>query len=211
MTTDTRGRTLGVLLFPAFELLDVFGPLQALGNVRLGDDRWHIVTVAERAGAVESGQGPRAVAEVTLEECPRLDALLVPGGLGTRKEVTNERLLDWIRRRSEEAGIVASVCTGAALLARAGVLDGRRATTNKFSFPWVVEQGPEVEWVREARWVEDGKFATSSGVSAGIDLALRLIEKTSGTEAAEQVATGMEYDWHRDPSWDPFARVWNLV
>ena len=74
-----------------------------------------------------------------------------------------------------------------------------------------VEQGPKVEWVREARWVEDGKFATSSGVSAGIDLALRLIEKTSGTEAAERVATGMEYDWHRDPSWDPLASVWKLV
>ncbi len=211
MTPDSRGRTLGVLLFPAFELLDVFGPLEAFGNIRLGDDRWRIVMTAERAGAVESAQGPRGVADVAIEECPRLDALLVPGGLGTRKEVANERLLDWIRRRSEEAGIVASVCTGAALLARAGVLDGRRATTNKASFSWVVEQGPKVEWVREARWVEDGKFATSSGVSAGIDLTLRLIEKTSGTEAAERVATGMEYDWHRDPSWDPFARVWNLV
>ena len=211
MTTDSRGRTLGVLLFPAFELLDVFGPLQAFGNIRLGDDRWRMVTIAERAGAVESAQGPRAVADATLGECPPLDGLLVPGGLGTRKEVANEPLLDWIRRRSEQASIVASVCTGAALLARAGVLDGRRATTNKFSFSWVVEQGPKVEWVREARWVEDGKFATSSGVSAGIDLALRLIEKTSGTEAAERVATGMEYDWHRDPSWDPFARVWKLV
>src|SRR5207244_9790209 len=92
---------------------------------------------------------------------------LVPGSHVTLKEVANEPLLDWIRRRSEQTSIVASVCTGAALLARAGVLDGRRATTNKFSFSGVVEQGPKVEWVREARWVEDGKFATSSGVSAG--------------------------------------------
>src|SRR5207249_5585323 len=103
MTTDSRGRTLGVLLFPAFELLDVFGPLQAFGNIRLGDDRWRMVTIAERAGAVESAQGPRAVADATLGECPPLDGLLVPGGLGTRKEVANEPLLDWIRRRSEQA------------------------------------------------------------------------------------------------------------
>jgi transcriptional regulator GlxA family with amidase domain len=107
---------------------------------------------------------------------------------------------------------VSSVCTGAALLARAGLLDGRRATSNKLSFKWVTEQGPAVEWIlRQARWVEDGKFATSSGVSAGIDMTLALIAKLAGAESAERIAIRMEYEWHRDPSWDPFAKIHGLV
>jgi putative intracellular protease/amidase len=110
------------------------------------------------------------MADYSLADCPRIDVMLVPGGIGTRREVQTALLLDWLRQRAAQAEIVSSVCTGAALLARAGLLDGRRATSNKLSFKWVTEQGPAVEWIlRQARWVEDGKFATSSGVSAGID------------------------------------------
>jgi putative intracellular protease/amidase len=127
---------------------------------------WRLVTTAESAGSVASAQGPCAVAEHALTDCPKLDVLVVPGGIGTRREVNNPALLDWLRQRSAEAEVVSSVCTGAALLARAGLLDGRRATTNKLSFAWVVEQGPRVHWVRQARWVEDDRFVTSSGVSA---------------------------------------------
>jgi transcriptional regulator GlxA family with amidase domain len=97
--------------------------------------------------------------------------------------------LDWLVRRSADTAIVTSVCTGAALLARAGILDGRRATTNKRAFQWVVEQGPRVEWVREARWVEDGKFVTSSGVSAGINMTLAVIARLLGKETSERAAT----------------------
>jgi transcriptional regulator GlxA family with amidase domain len=104
-----------------------------------------------------------------------------------------------------------SVCTGSALFARAGVLDGRRATTNKMSFQWVADQGPEVHWVKEARWVEDGKLATSSGVSAGMDMALAVIARLYGEQVSNNVAIAAEYDWHRDAGWDPFARVHGLV
>ena len=115
------------------------------------------------------------MADYALADCPPIDVMLVPGGIGTRREVNNTKLLEWLVRRAAEAEIVTSVCTGAALLARAGLLDGHRATTNKLSFKWVTEQGPAVEWIKQARWVEDGKFATSSGVSAGIDMTLALI------------------------------------
>jgi transcriptional regulator GlxA family with amidase domain len=209
MTTN-RKRTLGVVLFPGFELLDVFGPLEAFG-IRPAKEHFDVVLVADAVGAVESAQGPRAVADAALGDAPPLDLFLVPGGIGTRKEVANRKLLDWIAARAVDAERVLSVCTGAALLARAGVLDGRRATSNKLSFFWVVEQGPRVEWVREARWVEDGKFFTSSGVSAGIDMALAVIGGLVDTQLAEQVATFMEYDWHRDSRWDPFAKVHGLV
>jgi transcriptional regulator GlxA family with amidase domain len=206
----TSSKTIGALLFDGFELLDVFGPLEAWGMLASAGG-WKIVTTAASSGSVASAQGARAVADHSLADCPKLDVILVPGGIGTRREVSNEALLEWLRLRSSEAEVVTSVCTGAALLARAGLLDGRRATTNKGVFGWVVEQGPAVHWVKQARWVEDDAFVTSSGVSAGIDMTLAVIARLVSNEAAERIALGMEYDWHRDASWDPFAKVHGLV
>jgi len=143
-------KTVGVLLFEGFELLDVFGPLEAWGMVGEITRAYTIVTAAETPGPVKSAQGPRAVADY-----PPIDAILVPGGVGTRREVNNAALLEWLRRRAAQAEVVTSVCTGAALLACAGLLDGRRATSNKLAFKWVTSQGPAVQWVRQARWVED--------------------------------------------------------
>jgi transcriptional regulator GlxA family with amidase domain len=204
----TTPRTLGVLLFPEFELLDVFGPLEVFGHAK---DVFRVQTVAERPGPVASAQGPRAIADHGLDDCPGLEILLVPGGMGTRREVDNARLIDWLAERARTAELVTSVCTGAALLARAGVLDGRRATSNKRAFQWVTEQGPTVRWVRQARWVDDGNVITSSGVSAGIDMALYIVERLAGAEVRERLAIGMEYEWRADPSHDPFARVWGLA
>jgi transcriptional regulator GlxA family with amidase domain len=201
---------LGVLLFPGFELLDVFGPLEVFGNIR-ARVQFQTCLVAASAGAVESAQGARAIADHGFADAPHLHMLLVPGGMGTRQEVENVVLLDWLRARAAGAEIVMSVCTGAALLARAGLLDGHRATTNKLAFQWVVTQGPKVDWVRQARWVDDGKLVTSSGVSAGIDMALAVVVRLHGHELAETLATAIEHDWHRDPSWDPFAKVHGLV
>jgi transcriptional regulator GlxA family with amidase domain len=201
-------KTVGVLLFPEFELLDVFGPLEAFGHAK---DWFRILTVAERSGPVTSAQGPRAVADHGFADCPPLDILLVPGGMGTRREVNNPVLVDWIARQARGAETTTSVCTGAALLARAGVLDGRRATSNKRSFGWVTEQGPKVDWVRQARWVDDGNVVTSSGVSAGIDMALHLIGRIAGPAARDEIATRMEYEWQRDANHDPFAKVWGLA
>jgi transcriptional regulator GlxA family with amidase domain len=206
---DSR-KTVGALLFEGFELLDVFGPLEAWGMLARSG-AWRVVTTAEIAGSIASAQGPRAIADHALTDCPKLDVIVVPGGIGTRRQVSNPALLDWLRQRSAEAEVVSSVCTGAALLARAGLLDGRRATSNKLSFGWVVEQGPRVHWVRQARWVEDDRFVTSAGVSAGIDMTLAVIARLTTVETAERIAIGMEYDWHRDPSWDPFAKVHALV
>ena len=206
--SDTVSRRLGALLFPGFELLDTFGPLEMFGNMPGAVD---IVTVAERKGPVRSGQGPSAMADYGFDDCPPLDLLLIPGGMGTRTEVDNVALIDWLRQRASSAEVVMTVCSGTALLARAGLLDGRRATTNKMFFHEVTEQGPRVEWVREARWVEDGKYATSSGVSAGIDMALAVIAKLSGQQVSDSLAVATEYDWHRDAAWDPFAKVHGLV
>ncbi|HTQ24538.1 MAG TPA: DJ-1/PfpI family protein [Candidatus Binataceae bacterium] len=204
-------KTVGVLLFEGFELLDVFGPLQAWGMLAEITRAYTIVAAAETPGPIRSAQGPRAVADYALADCPPIDVILVPGGIGTRREVNNAALLEWLRRRAAQAEVVTSVCTGAALLACAGLLDGRRATSNKLAFKWVTSQGPAVQWVGQARWVEDGKFTTSSGVSAGIDMALAMIARLVDVNTAEQIAIRMEYEWHRDPSWDPFAKIHGLV
>jgi transcriptional regulator GlxA family with amidase domain len=203
-------KTVGIVLFDKFELLDVFGPAEAYGMRDL-DGAFRLVTVAQEPGAIASAQGPKAVAEYGFGDCPALDIMLVPGGIGTRAEVNNAALLEWLRQRAEQAEIVTSVCTGAALLARAGLLDNRRATSNKRAFDWVKSQGREVNWIAKARWVEDGKFATSSGVSAGIDMALAIIARLCGVDKAVQVAIAMEYEWRHDASWDPFAKIHGLV
>ena len=196
--------SIGALLFEGFELLDVFGPLEVFGHLA-ESAKCRILTVAERTGAIGSAQGPQAVADYDLASCPKVEMLLVPGGIGTRREVENVELIDFLRSHSAEAEIVMSVCTGAGLLARAGLLDGRRATSNKRVFEWPVSQGPRVNWIGQARWVEDGKFVTSSGISAGIDMVLAVIGRRYGGDTAEVIAAAMEYEWHRDPHWDPFA------
>jgi len=199
-------KTVGTLLFPGFELLDVFGPLEMFGAL---PDDFALQMIAETAGPVESRQGPKAVADVALAHAKPYDVLLIPGGRGTRREVDNAALIDWIRRNAQASSIVATVCTGAALLARTGLLDGRKATSNKASFGWVMTQGPNVVWQRRARWVVDGKYYTSSGVSAGMDMALALIASLSGPDKARSVADYAEYRWTSDPDDDPFAALYD--
>lgn len=197
----------GALVFPGFELLDVYGPLEMFGMLqdRVRHNAMTITMLAEQAGEIASAQGPKVIADAALGDAGGWDVLLVPGGPGTRREVSNEALLDLLRKRADEARFVASVCTGSALLARAGLLDGKRATSNKLAFDWVRAQGPRVTWIREARWVEDGRYFTSSGVSAGMDMALGLIRHVFGADTSRQVARRAEYLWNDDKTSDPFA------
>jgi len=201
-----RTRTVGGILYPGFELLDLYGPLEMFGN--LGPEV-RIVTVAEQAGPVRSAQGPETLAAHAFADCPPLDLLLLPGGIGTLEQLANEALLDFLRERSRSAELTLSVCSGSAILARAGLLDGRRATSNKIFFELATSQSAAVEWVPDARWVEDGPFVTSSGVSAGTDMALGVIARLFGRQRAEAVALVTEYQWHSDANSDPFARHLN--
>lgn len=194
-------KTIGVLLFPEFELLDVFGPLEMFGML----DDIEIRMVAEKERIIASTQGPRSVIDDLIADDRAYDILLVPGGRGTRREVGNPYLLDWLRRKAAGAEYVTSVCTGSALLAKAGILDGMKATSNKLAFDWVTSQGPNVLWQPRARWVEDGKFFTSSGVSAGMDMSLALIARMFGETQARQAAHWAEYVWQNDANHDPFA------
>jgi transcriptional regulator GlxA family with amidase domain len=198
-----KPRTLGVVLYPKFEMLDVCGPVEIFGNL---GPRVKVVMVAEKAGPVASVQGPKLVADYGLDDCPDLDLILVPGGNGTLAELKNAKLHEWLRQRAAKAEITMSVCTGSAILAKAGLLDGRRATCNKQYFSYFTSQSPKVKWAKEARWVDDGDRVTSSGVSAGIDMSLHVVARLFGEDLAGKVANGTEYQWHRDADKDPFAK-----
>ncbi|WP_270725116.1 DJ-1/PfpI family protein [Shimia sp. Alg240-R146] len=197
-------RTIGAVIFEGFEMLDYFGPLEMFAMHR---DQFKIVAVGEAAKPVTSSGGPAVMPDATFADGVRYDVLLVPGGKGVRAEVENTAMLEWLRAASAGAEVVTSVCTGSALLARAGLLDGRGATTNKLAFDWVreVSQTDAVDWRRSARWVKDGKFYTSSGVSAGTDMSLQVIADLLGEEAAQAAAFWAEYEANRDADNDPFA------
>jgi putative intracellular protease/amidase len=206
---------LGAILYPGFEMLDYFGPLELFSVV--GSSVININTVAEKAGPVaaaigsEGAVGPKVIADFGFEDAPDFDLLLIPGGSGTLVELENDVMLEYLRHASEHAQLVSSVCTGSALLAKAGILDGHRATSNKQVFALASMQSDRVEWVEAARWVEDGKFFTSSGVSAGMDMALAIIKKLWGDDTATTAASYTEYSWNRDADNDPFADELNML
>ena len=197
-------RTLGAVLYPQFELLDLYGPLEMFGAL---EQEIRIVTVARDEGSGRLDARRRDRRAPRLRATARtLDLVLLPGGIGTLPQLGNAALLEFLRKRSAEAEVTMSVCSGSALLAKAGLLDGRRATSNKMFFQVARSQSDRVNWVTAARWVEDGPFATSSGVSAGTDMALAVIARLYGRERAEQIAIQTEYSWHRDADRDPFAQ-----
>lgn len=194
-------RRVGILLYPDVEVLDFAGPFEVLSVCRLEEGKrreepspFDVVLVAEQSPVVCTG-GLRVLADHTLEGCPPLDLLLVPGGWGSRREVDNERLVGWIRERSARAELTTSVCTGSFLLAQAGLLEGKRATTHVASLERMRQTYPGVTVDREMQVVEAGQVITSAGISAGIDLALLVVARYHGEAVARATARHMEYPY----------------
>jgi putative intracellular protease/amidase len=190
-----------VLLFEDFETLDVFGPVEILGRLK---QNYRVSFYSILGGLVNNNHGVSIQTNNIDDLKGGTDIFLVPGGYGTRKEVENILLLNKIREISYSSKFVLSVCTGSALLAKAGLLDGKKATSNKKAFDWVMTQGENVNWVRKARWVQDGKFYTSAGVSAGMDMTLGLLNDLHGIEFARKVAFEIEYNWIENMEEDNF-------
>jgi transcriptional regulator GlxA family with amidase domain len=137
----------------------------------------------------------KVIPDHTFEDCPKLDILVVPGGWGTRKEIKNPTMLDWLRRRAAEVETLTSVCTGAMLLGFAGLLDGHHATTHWRSLDWMRESFPSVAVEYGQHVVEDGRILTSAGISAGIDMALKVVGRYYGEDVARATARHMEYPY----------------
>jgi transcriptional regulator GlxA family with amidase domain len=190
----TVTKTIGIILFADFEDLDAIGPREALTMMAKGSGgEWEVVLISEDGGRVQSFLGTRYLVDYSYEDCPRLDVILVPGGFGTRKEMQNEKHLEFVRRQGAGAEYVTSVCTGALVLHRAGFLEGKSATTHWGSIPELQNLGGNTTVVTDQRWVHDGNVITAAGVSAGIDMALYLISLLKDAETAKRVQQMMEY------------------
>jgi|SRR5215472_3592869 len=186
--------TYGLLIFHGAEELDFAGPWEVFTTSKmLRDNADSVVLIAERADPVRCAKGMRVVPDHTLDSHPPLDVLLIPGGLGTRREVGNAAVIDWIRKVSAETAWTTSVCTGALLLHEAGPARGRRVATH-FAFEDTLRARGDVTVVRDARYVVDGNLVTSQGVSAGIDMALWLVGRLHGREHARAVRRYIQYE-----------------
>ncbi|KAI9149900.1 Isonitrile hydratase 6 [Paramyrothecium foliicola] len=206
----------GVILFPAFQVLDVFGPLDAL-NVLSRTNQMNLSIIAATMDPVsnklltdtpvDSRFEQLIVPTHTFETAPPLDVLIVPGGQGTRTQDV-AHIVNYIKKTFPSLQYLITVCTGSGLAARAGVLDGKRATTNKLLWDETVALGPRVDWIYKARWVQDGNVWTSSGISAGIDVTFAWIEDVYGQDVAKAIADRMEYTRVTDPNNDVFADLY---
>ena len=194
---------IAVLLFDDFETLDVFGPVEIFGRLV---ELYSIKFYSQKGGQVKNGHGVSILTD-KLEVLHKNDVeiFLIPGGLGTRKEVENKLLIDKIKEISNFSKYVLTICTGSVLLARTGLLDNKNATSNKRAFTWVMTNGANVIWNKKARWTVDGKFYTSSGVSAGMDMALGFLGDRYGIELARKVANEIEYNWLENKDNDTFS------
>ena len=190
----------GILVFKDVEVLDFCGPFEVFSVTRLNESKrreepspFNVFLVAETKHLVVTAGGMKVVPDYDLDECPPLDILVVPGGWGTRAEMNNELLLGWIAERSRQVETLASVCTGALLLGKAGLLDGKRATTHWRSLDWMEELFPKTRVERHRHFVEDGALFTSAGISAGIDMTLKIVTRHFGDAIARATAKQMEY------------------
>jgi transcriptional regulator GlxA family with amidase domain len=195
----------GILIFDQVELLDVAGPFEVFSVTRLnekekGEGEWssspfRVILVAEKLGQVSTIGGLRLSPDVSIDTCPNLDLLIIPGGWGTRKEVNNHKIIKWIADRSVQSKITASVCTGSSLLGKAGLLDGRESTTHFQAFDFLRQSAPNTKTREDVLFTLTEPIFTSAGVSAGIDLALRIVSHFFGEEVGMATARHMEYPY----------------
>jgi putative intracellular protease/amidase len=180
--------------------------------------------ISEKLGPVTSASPPHTLPDGTIvstinqvnsytiathtpQDAPHLDLLLVPGGFGSWELGSEPWIEEFIRERFDDTDYIASICTGSMSLAKAGVLEGKRATTNKWAWAWVVQHGVNVTWVPSARWTQDGKVWTSSGVAAGMDMTYALLSWMYGSGKVNDTMNSIELAPHTDEHWDPYAVV----
>ena len=193
-------KRIGIVIFDDIEVLDFCGPFEVFSVTRLIEDRrreqpspFEVLLVAEFDGPVTTSGGMKVLPDITFDSCPPLDILVVPGGWGTRIEMKKDAMLSFVVARAAQVETLASVCTGSLILGSAGLLDGLRATTHWRSLGLMQELFPNVTVESESHVVEQGKVITSAGISAGIDMALRVVARYCGETVARSTARHMEY------------------
>lgn len=203
-------RSVAILLFNEIEVLDFAGPFEVFGvtgrqsgQTRFQNPPFRVFTVAEQ-GPVYARNGLCITPTYLLNDHPQADVLVIPGGggvhadgtnYGSRREMNNPAVLNWVKRQAERAEIVLSVCTGSLILGKAGLLDGLAATTHYLAVAGMQQAAPQTELRPTERWVDNGKVITSAGISAGIDASLHVVSKLHGPAEATETARYMQYDY----------------
>jgi putative intracellular protease/amidase len=194
-----------VLLFPGVQIIDYTGPYEVLGQ-----GGFEVFTVAAEKGPLRTAMGMTVTPAYTLQDAPPADVLVVPGG-GVDAALESAPTLEWVRTRSAHARFTLSVCNGAFILARAGLLDGLQATTFHRMLDELAQDAPKVRVVRDRRFVDNGRIITAAGLSSGIDGALHVLERVHGRGRAQEVALNLEYDWRPDSGWARAALADRMV
>lgn len=212
---------LGVVIFPGFALLDLAGPMQFFNQLSalkpfqlsvIAKTMDPVTTIPPNHTEPDSKYsriGELLLPTHTFDNAPDLDVLLVPGGLGMRDETILNETASFIQKRYSSLKYLLSVCTGSLIIAATGILDGRKATSNKRAWSFTMGR-KSVHWVPKARWVVDGNIWSSSGVAAGMDMTYAFISKVFSSDIAKILADTMEYEPHTNPDWDPFSDIWKV-
>ena len=191
-------RNLAILIFDGVQIIDYTGPYETFGHTYSNDGQaFNIYTVSEKTNAITTSMGMSVNPKFSFENAPKPDVLLVPGG-DVRAQVDSPTVIKWLQDASNNAEIVMSVCNGAFILAKAGLLDGMEATTTAGLIPLLRQEAPKVKVVDDRRFVDNGHIITTAGLSSGIDGALHVIERLYGRGTAQMAALGMEYNWDPD-------------
>ena len=191
-------KIVGILLFNEVEVLDFAGPYEVFSIATAKDSKdklFRVITIAERKEPISARNGLKVLPDYDFFDCPKLDILIIPGGFGAEEiEIHNKTLLPWIQARANDTAIVASVCTGAFLLAEAGLLNGKKATTHWMDADRLEKDYPEILVQRNVKYVDEDPIFTAGGISAGIHLSFYLLKKLVGETIASYTAKRMEYD-----------------
>ncbi|MEK4747650.1 DJ-1/PfpI family protein [Niallia sp. FSL W8-0177] len=188
---------IGIFLFNDVEVLDFAGPFEVFSVTARedGSKPFIVQTISETGQMIRTRNGLKVYPDYSFQTMPKFDLLIIPGGLGAReREVHNKTVINWIKEQMGEVQWMASVCTGALLLAEAGLLDGLNATTHWASLTRLKEEYPQVNVVKKVKFVDEGRIITSGGISAGINMSFHLVKRLAGVKIAKETAKRMEYD-----------------
>jgi len=190
-------RNVAIFIFDDVEVLDFCGPFEVFSVTgrRNGSNPFNVYTVAEKAGPILARNALSINPRYTFADSPEPDILVIPGGYGTRQEVQKTAVLDWVKDCSRRSELLLSVCTGALVLGKAGLLGGLTATTHHLALAELKEVAPQTTIDASKRFIDNGKIITAAGISAGIDMALHVVARLLGKEQALETAAYMEYDW----------------
>ena len=188
--------SVGIFLFNEVEVLDFAGPFEVFSVTEVNEEKpFTVYTVSENGEMITARNGLKVQPDYSIENLPPVDILIIPGGLGARKyEIKNEIVIKWIRQQMKEVKLMTSVCTGALLLAKAGLLEGLKATTHWASIEKFKNEFKNVEVIENVKFVDEGHIITSAGISAGINMAFHIVKNLLGVHVAEDIAKRMEYD-----------------